>query len=216
MQEPLNPYAPPLEDASPAPAEPCGYGLASLPKRLGGRVIDNVLAYGAVRGALEFDPYQRFPWLARLYPAGSELLTDLFDVLFALACMMPLLLLQWTLVTLTGQSIGKKLLRTRVVKEDGSPCGFTRGVLRREGFILALDLVPFLDQALHLFDALVIFAGSRQTLHDRAAGTIVVDLSKPLVFEDLEVDHAPRIRLSRRRARREPQAPAAEPQEADL
>jgi len=75
------------------------------------------------------------------------------------------------LTAATGGSIGKLLLRMRVVRlEDWTPIG--AGIaMRRWATRVVCNFIPFLG----LVDALWIFTGTfRQTLHDKAAQTVVV------------------------------------------
>lgn len=81
---------------------------------------------------------------------------------------------------LTGRTLGKRLLVVRAVRTDGSPLGW-RGAFARYAppLLIALFLAPVLGQ---IAFALVLVAvvtwvwnRNRQGLHDRLAGTIVVD-----------------------------------------
>jgi uncharacterized RDD family membrane protein YckC len=77
-------------------------------------------------------------------------------------------------VALTGQSIGKRLIGTRIVLADGTPAGFVHGVLLREWLLLPYRGVPILGGVIGLGDVLAIFRRSRRCLHDDVAGTLVV------------------------------------------
>lgn len=71
----------------------------------------------------------------------------------------------------TGETIGKRMFRIRVVKEsDGSPPGFVHGVLLRNWVMILLNNVPFVG----LIDVLMIFGDKRQCLHDMIASTRVI------------------------------------------
>jgi uncharacterized RDD family membrane protein YckC len=75
------------------------------------------------------------------------------------------------LTALTGRSIGKMITGTRVVLGDeGTPITMGAAVLRWVVMML-LNVIPFGG----IVDAAYIFSGEKkQTLHDRAAGTLVV------------------------------------------
>jgi uncharacterized RDD family membrane protein YckC len=99
-------------------------------------------------------------------------------------CGLPLNLLQWYLVATSGQTLGKKIVKTRIVKLDGSKVDWVSGVMLRYWPIVGLAL---LGNLLHLtwltglvafVDPLFIFGSGRRTLHDLIAGTKVVDASK--------------------------------------
>jgi uncharacterized RDD family membrane protein YckC len=86
-----------------------------------------------------------------------------------------LVLLQATLLTLRGQTIGKILTQLRVVRaKDGSRAGFIHGFLLR-GFVpRCLRHVPFLGILFWFVDNCFIFRDDRRCLHDLMAGTKVV------------------------------------------
>jgi uncharacterized RDD family membrane protein YckC len=90
----------------------------------------------------------------------------------------PLLLscYQWYLTATTGQTIAKRWLRTRVIREGtGAVPGFVHGVLLRNWLFALAGLVPGVGGLVGLADGLVIFSGDqRQTLHDRVAKTMVI------------------------------------------
>lgn len=79
------------------------------------------------------------------------------------------------LLTIHGQTVGKKLMGVRVVRQDTQENGgfFTNIVLRSivPGLISA---VPIVGALFSLIDLLFIFSDDRRCLHDRIAGTIVV------------------------------------------
>lgn len=77
---------------------------------------------------------------------------------------------QWNLVTLTGQTLGKKIMGLRVVQNNGQVVGFLNGVAMREWLRIGLSFIPFFA----LVDVLFIFGGSRRCIHDFLAGTRVV------------------------------------------
>ena len=86
-----------------------------------------------------------------------------------------LVLLQATLLTVRGQTVGKILTQLRVVRaKDGSPAGFLHGFLLR-GFIpRCLRHVPFIGVLFWLVDNCFIFRDDHRCLHDLMAGTKVV------------------------------------------
>ncbi len=89
---------------------------------------------------------------------------------------LPINIYQWSLVSRTGQSLGKKWLRLKVVKVNGSPVDFMAGVLLREWLMTVVGSIPMIGPFVNLFDALMIFGGERRCLHDRFAGTKVVQI----------------------------------------
>jgi uncharacterized RDD family membrane protein YckC len=169
-----NPYAAPAAEPRPE-ATATRAPLASLGKRFLGNILDRVVELTG--GTLL-----------------SRLVEHVFDVPrtteLVFACALPVLALQWVLIVVRGQSIGKLLLRTRIVLEDGSLPGFGRGVALRAWPLLFLQLLQLTlpigmlggKQPLALLalaDALFIFRrGERRCLHDYIAGTWVVDVPR--------------------------------------
>jgi uncharacterized RDD family membrane protein YckC len=65
-----------------------------------------------------------------------------------------------------GQTLGKKMLRIKVVSLDGSPLNWRKGILRSAGYIVSFStLLGFLWS---IWDA------DKQAWHDKLAGTRVV------------------------------------------
>jgi uncharacterized RDD family membrane protein YckC len=62
----------------------------------------------------------------------------------------------------------------KIVKMDGSPCGFVSGVLLREIVLSGAGFIPFIGKVIGLVDAVMIFGDQRRCLHDQLAGTKVV------------------------------------------
>jgi uncharacterized RDD family membrane protein YckC len=90
------------------------------------------------------------------------------------------LAVQWALLGWTGQTIGKRWFRLRVVLCDGSPAGFVRTVALRSWLFGALAFVPSLGALPFLADPLLVFRRDRRCLHDLVAGTKVVLDELPL------------------------------------
>jgi uncharacterized RDD family membrane protein YckC len=89
----------------------------------------------------------------------------------------PVCILQWYLIATCGQTLGKRAMGTRIVRTDGSPAGFLRGVVMREWCAFGVSLIPFIGAAFPLIDATWIFkSNKKQTLHDLLADTLVMKL----------------------------------------
>ena len=89
-----------------------------------------------------------------------------------------LLLVNCLMIGFTGQSIGKRMVGIRIVRTDGAPIGFVRGVLVRYiafwVLVSLLALIPIVGPLLPVIDLVPIFGGRRRCLHDRLAGSKVV------------------------------------------
>jgi uncharacterized RDD family membrane protein YckC len=84
------------------------------------------------------------------------------------------LVFQGYLLTTTGQSLGKRFLGIKIVKhKTGENGGFVTNVLVRFGvnYILA-SFIPFYG----LIDVLFIFSIDKECIHDKMAGTKVVNV----------------------------------------
>ena len=83
-----------------------------------------------------------------------------------------MLAINWNFL-LQGQTIGKKILKIRIVRKDGSPITRTRIITHRILPVWLVSSIPYANIAL-LADALCIFRAGRNTLHDDFADTKVV------------------------------------------
>lgn len=81
----------------------------------------------------------------------------------------------WLLAT-RGQTIGKRIMRLRIVRQGtGELPGFGRAVGLRCWLNIALTMIPLYS----LLDVLFIFREDRRCLHDLLAGTDVVKVEPP-------------------------------------
>lgn len=74
-----------------------------------------------------------------------------------------------------GQTIGKMLVKVKIVRSSGEDANLGRIVLLRILPINAVGLIPVLGALIGLVDALMIFGEERRCLHDHLADTIVVN-----------------------------------------
>jgi uncharacterized RDD family membrane protein YckC len=107
---------------------------------------------------------------------------------WAFACMFVPQLVNWYLTATRGQSLGKILVKTRIVRMDETAPGFLHGVVLRAwpflvpGIVLRFvagdpkDFLHMLPSLLAMLDVAFIFAAGARCFHDRVAGTRVVDL----------------------------------------
>jgi uncharacterized RDD family membrane protein YckC len=85
-----------------------------------------------------------------------------------------------------GQTVGKKLLKLRVVRADGRPAGMREIAVR--------TVLRVVDGVGGYIVGLIVMLGTgqrRQRLGDLAAGTIVVDASAPVHVPPAPVEEAP-------------------------
>ena len=164
-----NPYAPPAQvdfhgnsfnnDEMQFPAERGDRFLA--------RLIDGLLLLAFI-----------VPWTIVLSVMDmislEELQKSSFAALKLLPAELPVSIYQWILITRTGQTIGKKMMRIRIIKVDGSPVTFGDGVALREWVTRLVGLIPCVGPVISLVGILMIFGDEQRCLHDRIAGTKVV------------------------------------------
>jgi uncharacterized RDD family membrane protein YckC len=187
-----NPYQAPradLELRSPSPD--ANAPVASRLQRLGGFLVDilldslaHLLVYvGASRPQVRAMGGNVFKLYLHLgtwgYVAGVTVVS--------------LSVVQWSFITRRGQSIGKMVARSRIVRMDGASVDFVHAVMIRNWVLAApalllslsgLHVEPAASQlfaALGLLDALVIFGPGKRCSHDWIAGTKVIDLASPKV-----------------------------------
>lgn len=168
-QQPHNPYAAPI---SPQYQQPMGFGadmgmqqpLAGLGARFAGALVDGLAMMAlAIPGFIMLASANGSPDEAvMLLGIGAPILV--------------VTIVQWYLIATSGQSIGKKLLGTKIIKMDGSDVDFVSGVILRSWVTGALAQIPIAGGIIGLVDALMIFGDERRTLHDRIAGTQVIAL----------------------------------------
>ncbi|HTL67808.1 MAG TPA: RDD family protein [Lacunisphaera sp.] len=86
-----------------------------------------------------------------------------------------LALVQFLLLAGRGQSVGKLLLRLRIVREsDGGPAGPVRAFLLRGAIPFLIEQVPFVGFVFWLVDSGFLLREDHRCLHDHIAGTRVV------------------------------------------
>jgi uncharacterized RDD family membrane protein YckC len=155
----FNPYAPPsvaAERQAPKTIGPQDFVLAELGSRLWAKLIDTMLLIGS---------------LAPGVLAGEFVHRALGGLLLL---MLPLLvILQTVMISVTGQSVGKRWLGLRVITSKGARVGFLRGVFLRE-WVMKLGSGVLYGFPL-LLDPFFAFSRTRQCLHDHLADTLVIE-----------------------------------------
>lgn len=138
--------------------------LAGRGTRLAAVIVDGLI--GSLLGA----PV----WMAAAAAAGDpEALAEALTGAGTISGLLTLayIVIQLWLLVKDGQTIGKKLLKIRIVKlETGQNGGFVPNVLMRGIVNGLLNMVPLYG----LVDVLFIFREDRRCIHDLLAGTTVV------------------------------------------
>lgn len=118
--------------------------------------------------------------LGGLLAAGQVTPQDLVEVLSnsmsrSLPYLAGLILVQATLLTLRGQTIGKVFTGLRIVRaRTGAPAGFVHAFLLRGFLPRCLRHVPFIGLVFWFVDNCFIFRADRRCIHDLLAGTKVI------------------------------------------
>jgi uncharacterized RDD family membrane protein YckC len=173
---PMNPYASPSLESLQAGANyvPEGGRLATRGERFAGAFIDGLivlpfafgggvlLGLGLLASGIAPDSilFQIFSWLLGTIIGGTIYLT-----------------FHGYLLATRGQTIGKLLLKTRIVNEDGTHPDFLSLVLKRYAWLWFVASMPYVGGFLSLINALMIFRSNCKCLHDDIAGTKVIKLN---------------------------------------
>jgi uncharacterized RDD family membrane protein YckC len=159
-----NPYAPPaalVEDIADhtAAATPADRGT-----RLGAALLDMVIVIVMIYiPVLLFITVAMFPRRAGVF--------GLVAVVVGLVGFVAWIWATVKYVLRNGQTIGKKLLRIKVARSDGTRASFARIFWLRNVVNVLVSVVPLYWVIDHLF----VFGDSRQCLHDKLADTIVIN-----------------------------------------
>jgi uncharacterized RDD family membrane protein YckC len=173
-EELLSPFAPPkanLEGVAASGDAP----LANRGTRLGAIFLDSLTMLPAIV------PFGVGAYLMRAAavdgraaaPGAGAALAMGLGALFMLA----VIIYQIYLLATRGQTLGKRWMKIRIVKLDGSNPGFVGAVLLRGGVNGIISAIPYLGGLYALIDALFIFRDDRRCIHDLIAGTRVIAVS---------------------------------------
>ena len=158
-----NPYAPPDSDL--AVSE--GVQLASRGLRLAGAMIDGIIAMLVMWPMAYVTGYWEKAMVEEQTVADTLLLGGIGFVTF--------LVLNGYLLANHGQTIGKRLVKTRIVSvHDEKPLPFGKLISLRYVPVWVVSQVPVLGQIINLVNVLFIFRADRRCIHDHIAGTKVI------------------------------------------
>jgi len=157
-----NPYAAPQAELETFVITPAGLERAKATRgqRFGGAFLDGI-----------FSSICLAPWTYSMKSGGMTPIAAVLGFGFLLV----LCIINLVLLSKNGQTLGKKIVGTKVVMADGSPAPLWRIVLLRWLPLTAVTVIPKVGAVVALVDACVIFASERRCGHDYVAGTIVVD-----------------------------------------
>lgn len=167
MQDPnSNPYASPNASVMDIPSE--GLELASFGLRFLGALIDGLIFMLLIIPMLFATGYMS-DVMAGIQP-------DFLDnIKIGLLGFVIFLVIQGYFLNASGQTIGKKILGTKIVTMNNEKPEFLKLILMRYATVHAISQIPVLGGIFGMVNAIFIFFGDqRQCLHDKFAGTKVV------------------------------------------
>lgn len=162
---PSNPYAAPQAAVSDVSVSGVGE-LASPWLRLGGYIIDILILMVLVSPV-----YFMLFWGAVTSGQQPGFLTGMGFTVFAFIVFVAL---QGYFLNQSGQTIAKKLLKMKIVDENGNKPEFVKLIGLRYAVVQLAQIVPFLGFIYFIVDALFIFRDDRRRISDLLAGTRVV------------------------------------------
>jgi uncharacterized RDD family membrane protein YckC len=168
-----NPYQSPATDPIlPTPVPDSEFRLATRGDRFLGSFVDGMIGIGIalpVWGILYFlgviHSVEEMGRIGISYGIGIGLVH--YAVFMAI---------QWNFLKSTGQTIGKRMAKTRIAKMDGSKPDIRDLALKRYGFVSLISMIPVAGAILAWVDILLIFKKDRRCLHDLVAGTQVLSV----------------------------------------
>lgn len=172
-EESFNPYSPPVSDPYiPLPESDGDLPLASPLTRLGSAIIDGVIQIAIFLVIRELLALAGITSLLKLFGGRSDesgFATGIVEVVF-------FYLIHWRFLASTGQTIGKKITKIKIVTMEGKKPSMLALCVWRYGVIQAMTFLPSMFGFLSLLDVLFIFRKDRRCIHDLIAGTRVVQI----------------------------------------
>ncbi|MBO0154608.1 MULTISPECIES: RDD family protein [Vibrio] len=145
------------------------YLLASRWSRVGAAIIDSVVL-GIIMLPLAYFT-GGFDGLAQDPPVEPSFSYQVVMALlgFSLYCAV-----NWKLLGQSGQAVGKKAMKIKVVNMDGSQAKVQDLVFKRYAFMVFIAYIPLVGGILNLINLIMIFGKQKRALHDRVAKTRVI------------------------------------------
>jgi uncharacterized RDD family membrane protein YckC len=169
MSTMTNPYAPPKAAVRDIFAADESFVYADRGTRLGAAIVDTIIFMVMVYIPLVV------PAALSTTPESLEAGEGFSPMVLAGFAFGMIGFIVWSWLTVmyvvrNGQTIGKKWLKIKVVRSDGSPASLGRIFWLRNFVNGLLGIIPMYG----LIEVLFIFGEARQCLHDKLADTIVV------------------------------------------
>lgn len=156
--------------------------LAGVGQRIGGALLDGVLSLLMMLPGLIIGGGMLLAAASQAEANGGEpqgaaiaLGGILIGVLIIVGNAIVPAVVNIVLISKSGQSLGKKIIGTRMVSQHtGETVGFVHGFLLRTFVFQLITGIPVVGGFIALADIIFLFTEGNQTLHDRLAGTRVV------------------------------------------
>jgi uncharacterized RDD family membrane protein YckC len=166
-----SPYSPPKANLEGGAAQAGVMPLATAGSRLAAVLIDAVLFLPAVIAGVVMS------LTMRPTPGGPP--PSLGGATIAVVAVLGLYVLavgiyQIVMLSTRGQTVGKKAMKIRIVKLDGSEPGFVHAFLLRAIVNALPSMIPVVGSIYGLVDVLFIFRADRRCIHDLIASTRVI------------------------------------------
>ena len=143
--------------------------LASRWKRLGGGLIDSMV------GLVLIIPISFFTGIFKQILNGQKMTFGQEAILLGIGLLVFLILHGYLLYT-RGQTIGKVVVKTKIVDLDGKLPSFGNIFVLRYLILVLVAQIPVIGNLIAIVNALFIFGRERRCLHDYIAGTRVVNI----------------------------------------
>lgn len=144
--------------------------IASRVKRLEASIVDGLILFGAML------PVTFLTGGFDMVSKGGKP-TMLYSLSMGILAIAAFFALNGKKLVESGQTIGKKIFAIKVVDLNGDLPNFKKHLIKRYAVYFLPNLFPvwILGDLFGLINFLTIFGKSRRCLHDRIAGTIVVN-----------------------------------------
>lgn len=141
--------------------------LASLSQRLGGALIDGGIGIAAAIAMMMVIG----TWEKTLQGIGPTLFETLFQGAFGFGFFV---LVHGHLLKTSGQTVGKRIVGSKIVLIDDTPAPFFTIIFRRSLPVALASIIPYIGGLLVIIDSLLVFRADRRCAHDLIAGTKVI------------------------------------------
>jgi uncharacterized RDD family membrane protein YckC len=142
--------------------------LATKPKRLVGAILDSLVMLAA------FYPFIALSGVIDQLQKGEAISLQNRLIFTALGLAL-YAIIHGHLLIKHGQTVGKRLVGTRIVDQQGQIPSFERILFLRYYLFNIVGHIPYLGLAIQFLDVMYIFHRDRRCLHDRVTGTVVLD-----------------------------------------